>query len=97
MRVAITSLSSRFYKKDGWTLEILRKYVLTSADRDFWVFDETACGYSSEYYAPDISIRLDLDSMIKDGLIKDTDIDGKDRWGELKHLSPLDALRERLR
>lgn len=88
--VSITSLSARFYKRDGWTIELLiascNKYKKMSPT----VFE---LGDEAEYYIYHPGF-LDYKALYDDGHIGE--LLGKDRWGELDGLSDLDILKDRL-
>jgi len=89
----ISSLTIRFYLKDGWTREILEPYVVGALTlKDF-----PSSGINQAYLIPaTIATRISIDGLVDAGLITAEEVHGKDSYGELKQLSPIDALKERV-
>ena len=93
MRVVISSLSIRFYLKDGWTEEILAPYV----SGELSLMDHSLTGINQAYLVPaSVSTLVNIDGLVNAGLITPACVFGKDSYGELKDLSPIDALKERV-
>jgi hypothetical protein len=90
MPVEITSLAMRFCKFDGWTEEILNSYLISGnlVLRGFGDNESEA-----KYYILEVNSRLDVKRMIEDGIVGE--LDGRDRWSELKGKTDLEVLMDR--
>lgn len=84
----ITHLAVRFYVHDGWTEEEIKPYLYERGS--IMKFDFVQDRMEDAYYLP---IGYDLMKMFDDGLI--SEVKGKERWGETKNLSDLEALKTR--
>lgn len=98
--IIISSLSMRFPLADGWTLELLKKYVSHHSDPEaftlmgeFITSEDERIPYDTRYYFARVGTILDIQRLFEDGHIGE--LIGKDSWGELKGLSDLEILKRR--
>jgi hypothetical protein len=60
MRVDVTNLAMRFYKRQGWKEETLRGLVVKFLHHEpFKYFDDV-----DAYWVPDVGTRLDMDKLM---------------------------------
>ena len=60
MKVRLSNLAARYYRKSGWTPELLAKYLVKGS---FLVQDE---GSEGEYYILDVGGAVDAQKMLAD-------------------------------
>jgi hypothetical protein len=90
-KVYITSLSMRFPLSEGWTNDILSSYTKGSfALKGFGPGE-----WDAQYFIPYPGSKLDIDAMVRDKVISEDSIIGKEAWSELGGLSNIEALKER--
>lgn len=88
--IVITSLSMRFYVDNGWTLDLLEKYVKKKTSKDaFRYFD----GEYAKYWIANPYTVLDVSKLMEDGHVGE--LRGKESWGELEGLTDLKVLENR--
>lgn len=88
--VVITSLAMRFNKKEGWTEELLSRYLRRGALvlRGFGTDEQL-----DQYWILEVDSSLDVERMFEDGVVGE--VRCKDQYGETRDLSDVDAMKSR--
>lgn len=92
MRVVITSLAMRFHEHDGWTKEILDRYLSHGSFRERH-YGDLIGKPDGKYWILEVGASLDVDRMFLDGVV-DAVVGGAD-YGETRTLSGPDAMKTR--
>lgn len=58
--VVVSSLTVRFYKKEGWTLDILKKFITGDIIDSEVVFNDAS---DCAYFTLDLNTKIDLDAL----------------------------------
>lgn len=61
-RIVLSSLAARYHVKDGWTLDVLNKYLKSGswAEMDFYPEED------STYYILEAGGEIDVDQLLQD-------------------------------
>ena len=85
--IVITSLAMRFPKCQGWSVELLGKYLKKGK---LLTFDY---GHEHEYYILEVHSTLDVKALYSDGHVGE--LVGRDRWAELEGMTDIQVLERR--
>jgi len=62
-RIVISSLAARYHKKDGWTLDVLNKYLVKGKFREMGFLNSAD---EDKYHILEPGSSIDVDRLLKD-------------------------------
>lgn len=95
--VVTTNLTMRFYRKDGWTEELLRELVVRQQfeGEPFRFFDDQIDGHDMAYWIPEVGTFLDVDRLLADEGFKDFSIKVNRTFDDHPEETDLEHLRKK--